>query len=72
MLDEEELFKAFSDAYVKALEYLEDEKAELARTQYLKMLEFHGRLSNLSANNLLQISNKNLKEIFERMNKKFL
>ncbi|MBI4919025.1 hypothetical protein HY837_03785 [archaeon] len=68
-MNEEELFKAFSDAYVKALEYLEDEREELARTQYLKMLEFHGRLNNSNAKNLLQISNKNLKEVFDRINK---
>jgi len=65
--DHELLFKAFSDAYVKALEYVDVERFELAKTQYLLMLEFHDRMNNLGNNSLLEIANKNLREIFEKL-----
>lgn len=70
MLNEEELFKSFSEAYVKALEYLAKEKFELAKTQYLIMFELHNRLSNKNANNLLEITSKNMREVFNKLNQK--
>ncbi len=69
-MNEEILFKGFSDAYVKALEYLDSEKHELAKTQYLKMFELHSRLNNLGVKHLLEITNKNMRDVFTRLSVK--
>lgn len=44
MEDPNNLFQAFANSYFKAFDYLEDERTDLARTQYLLMLDFYQRI----------------------------
>ncbi|MBI2565267.1 hypothetical protein HYV79_04785 [Candidatus Woesearchaeota archaeon] len=65
-----DLFEAFSKAYVKALEATEKNNFSLARKQYLLMLHFHERIQAInSKTHILDITHNNITKVFSMINK---
>ncbi len=63
------LFQAFANSYYKALELVEAEKHELARTQYLLMLDYYTRiLDHDFQESLVELMHEQLMKLYSELN----
>ncbi len=69
MEDANNLFQAFANSYYKALDLIESEKHELARTHYLLMLDYYTRiLDNNFQESLVELMHEQLMKVYSELN----
>ncbi len=63
------LFQAFANSYYKALDLIDSEKHELARTQYLLMLDYYTRiLDHNFQESIVELMHEQLMKVYGELN----